>query len=458
MSWFHKKTAPAAQGEPFTQKAKATVLKNKLERDACLDQLSLAMNSPEHGAVLKLYIENFKRLNQVFGYDYCENLLDQILCYLKEHTGKNVYHYIGVEFIIILDKYTQGQALELAEEIAAKFDHAWKVGDTDCLCSVQMGICSFPGHAAGPEQMLKCLDLAVLKAEEAGPNQAVVFDSTLQKQLLRRQTIALYLKTALEKDEVEIRYRPTLNINTGTFTRAELYMRIFIKGLGLIGAGEFLPVAEDSGQIRAIEYYALEKAAQCISRLLITGREFESIALPISPVLFLQEDFLDEVKKALETHGIPRGKLALEIQESALTMAYLNINVMLQQLQDMGVEIILNEFGSGYSGISAILDLPVDSLKLERLFVWQLETNPKSRYIIEGLVRMARALDLNIIAEGVESENQVRILTGAACNYQQGFYYSPTLEKDTLLRILGTSFTDSLSLLAEEKEKMRTLK
>ncbi|ADL05427.1 GGDEF domain-containing phosphodiesterase [Lacrimispora saccharolytica] len=454
MSWFQKKTAPALQTERNVQAVEKTATESIPDRDACLKHLSRALDSGERGAVLKLHIENFKRLNQVFGYEYCENLLEQILTYLKEMTGKNVYHYIGVEYILILDKYSQGQTLELAEEIAGRFDRVWKVSGTDCLCSAQMGICSYPGHAGSPDQMLKCLDLAVIKAEEGGPNQAVVFDSALQKQLQRRQTIALYLRTALEKEEVEVRYRPTLSTDTGIFTRAELYMRIFIKGLGLVGASEFLPVAEDSGQIRAIEYYALEKTAQCIAGLTEAGNTFESIALPISPILFLQEDFLDEVGRIIHAYHIPKGKLALEIQESALTMAYLNINVTLQQLQEMGVEIILNEFGSGHSGISSILELPMDTLKLERLFVWQLETNPRSRYVIEGLVRMARDLNITIIAEGVETENQVKILTEAGCNYQQGFYYSPTLEKDILLKILGTSLSESSQLLTEEKEKM----
>lgn len=454
MNWFHKKMAPAPQTEKEDPGAVESAFPGKPERDTCLKHLSQVMSSGERGAVVKLHIENFKRLNQVFGYEYCENLLEQILTYLEELTGKDVYHYIGVEYIIILDRYTQGQALELAEEIAGRFDHVWKVDGTDCLCSAQLGICSYPGHASTPDQMLKCLDLAVIKAEEGGPNQAVVFDSVLQQQLMRRQTIALYLRTALEKEEVEVRYRPTIRTDTGIFTRAQLYMRIFIKGLGLIGAGEFLSVAEDSGQIRAIEYYALEKTAECISQLLETGCEFESIALPVSPVLFLQEDFLAEVKRVLEIYHIPEGKLALEIQESALTMAYLNINVTLQQLQEMGVELILNEFGSGHSGISSILELPVDTLKLERLFVWQLETNPKSRCIMEGLIRMANDLDKKIIAEGVETENQVRILTEAGCSYQQGFYYSPTLEKDTLLKILGTSLSNSHEILNAAKERM----
>lgn len=453
MSWFHKKTPITPNTLPDTLKTDEPD-KKKLERDVCFRHLGEVIASPQHGVVLKVYIENFKRLNQVFGHDYCDELLEQILTYLKEETGKPVYHYIGVEFIIILDKYTLGLATDLSEEIAGHFDRAWKVNGTDCLCSVQLGLCSYPGHAISPEQMLKCLDLAILKGEECGPNQVIVFDSALQKQLIRKQTIALYLKTALKKEEVEIRFRPTIHVDTGMFTRAELYMRIFIKGLGLVGASEVLPVAEDSGQIRAIEYFALEKAGQCIQKLIEAGRAFDSIALPISSVLFLQEDFLDEIKRVIQTFHIPRGKLAIEIQESALTMAYLNINVMLQELEELGVELILNEFGSGYSGISTILDLPVNTLKLERLFVWQLETNPKSKHIIKGLVRMARELDLNIIAEGVETENQVQILTEAGCHYQQGFYYSPTLEQETLLTIMGSTLADSLPQLAVEKDKM----
>ncbi|MDR2024730.1 MAG: GGDEF domain-containing protein [Hungatella sp.] len=229
MNWFCKKTPLPRQAETEDQAIEYTSLESKPERETCLKHLSQVMGSAERGAVLKLHIENFKQLNQVFGYEYCENLLDQILTYLKEVTGKSVYHYIGVEYIIILDRYTQGQALELAKEIAGKFDHVWKVSGTDCLCSAQMGICSYPGHASSPDQMLKCLDLAVLKAEEGGPNQAVVFDSTLQKQLQRRQAIALYLRTALEKEEVEVRYRPTLNIDTGIFTRPSFICASLLK-------------------------------------------------------------------------------------------------------------------------------------------------------------------------------------------------------------------------------------
>ena len=426
-------------------------------RNICYRQLQklFETSASSKGVVLKLYIENFKRLNDVFGYDYCEELLHQIIGYLEDTTGSVVYRYIGVEFIIILDRFTQGQASQLADEILERFDSVWKIDNTDCLCSVQIGLCSYPGHPTDVTELLKYLDLAVAQASDRGPNQSCVFDTTLHNKYIRKQTIAMYLSTALENNEIEVRYRPTYHIGKQRFTRAEYYMRIFIKGLGLIGAGEFLPIAEDSGQVRTVEYFALDQVGACIAELIKSGKEFESIALPISSVLFLQEDFLDEISRVIEKYQIPKGKLALEIQESALTTAFLNINIMMQELSNMGVELILNDFGSGYSGISNILDMPVNTLKLERMFVWQLETNPKSAHIISGLVQIAKHLDLNIIAEGVETENQITQLTDFGCDYQQGFYYSPTLTRDVLIDIMDTSLDSSRQILNEEKEKMK---
>ena len=172
-----------------------------------------------------------------------------------------------------------------------------------------------------------------------------------------------------------------------------------------------------------------------------------------SDLLLLQEDFLSEVKNVIETYKIPEGKLAIEVTENALTTAYLTINSMMQELEALGVELILNDFGTGYSSIASILDLPVHTLKLERSFVWQLETNPKSRHIIEGLIDIARNLGLNIIAEGVETENQVQILK--PCQYLQGFYYSPTVTEEILMDVIGTTPDESMAIITQEKENAK---
>lgn len=458
MGWFTKKDEEEMH-EAFTAGSAVEKMETeKYGREECYEYLcQILADQDKHtkGMVLKLYIENFKRLNEMFGYDYCEELLNQILSYLEETIGCVVYRYIGVEFIVVLDQFTEGQALDFCEEILGRFDQVWKVGQTDCLCSIQLGLCSYPGRASTVEELMKCLDLAVARASDCGPNQVIVYDSTLHTQQMRRQAIAMYLSSAIENKEIEVRYRPTYNIERQKFVRAELYLRIFVKGIGMIGAADFLPIAEDSGQIRTLEYFVLDQTGACIADMIARGIEFESISTRISPVMFLQEDFLEEVARVIERYQIPKGKMALEISDTVFTAAYLNVNITMQRLSEMGVEIILNDFGSGYSSISSILEMPIDTVKFERMFIWQLESNPKAGIMVDSLIRMAKNLGLRMIAEGVETNRQLEVLNGAGCAYQQGFYYSPTLGKDALIKIMDTSLEVSQEILAEEKEKMR---
>lgn len=454
MKWFGKKEELLDS----TVTARDVVADSVGEKSQCFEMLSTVLSDQsrrQEGTVVKFYIENFKRLNEVFGYDYCEELLQQILDYLKATTGQEILHFIGVEYMVILDQTSTGQAQTLCQKVLDRFEQVWKVGTTDCICSIQIGICSYPDHATTADEMLKCLDLAVSKSSEYGPNQLQVYDTTLHQQFIRRQTIAMNLNEALEKQEIEVRYRPTYHTEKKKFVRAELYLRIFVKGLGMIGAPEFLPIAEDSGQIRAVEYFALEKTGACIAEMMKNGIEFESLTTRISPVMFLQEDFLNQVQDIMNRYQIPAGKMGLEISENVYTTASLNVNVILQQLSDMGVEIILNDFGSGLGSISSILELPVNALKLERMFIWQVENNDKAGILIEGLIRTAQSMGLKIIAEGVETTRQLEILSKAECVYQQGFYYAPTVEKDALLQLMNHSADESKALLAVEVEKTR---
>lgn len=161
------------------------------------------------------------------------------------------------------------------------------------------------------------------------------------------------------------------------------------------------------------------------------------------------------MKRVIETYRIPEGKLALEVDDSALSSIYLNVNITMQELYDMGVELVMNNFGSGCAPVTSILDLPVNTVKLERMFVWQLETNPKSASIAGGLIQIAKELGIHIIAEGVETENQLNALNSYECEYQQGFYYAPTMEFDVLKKVLGTTLEESRVTIEEEKLKMK---
>ena len=164
---------------------------------------------------------------------------------------------------------------------------------------------------------------------------------------------------------------------------------------------------------------------------------------------------MDEVGRVIRTYDIPAGKLAIEVEEYAVSMAYVNIMVLMQELEELGVELILNNFGSGYSGLARILELPVDTLKFDRMFVWQLETDSQSAPVLEGLTQIAHKIGKQLIAEGVETQNQTDVLRKFGCHLQQGFYFSPTLPEKDLFAVLGSSLDNSRKVVEHEKEVLR---
>lgn len=413
--------------------------KGKYDNRSCQGQMDAQLLLKNHGVVLKLYVENFKRMNDLFGFEYCDELLDLIKDFLEQRTGCAVFRYVGVEFIIIMKNRSVREASQMAELIIERFHENWVIGNTDCVCSVQIAICPYPGYASNATDMLKCLDMAASQAAEMGSNQYVVYDKALHTQFLRRQAIARYLSTAIANDEVEICYRPTYNREKKKFTRAEFLMRVFIKDIGMVGSSEFLPIAEDTGQVRLVEYYALNKAAAMIGRLVKENVEFESIALPISPVLLLQGDFLQEISKVMEKYQVPKQKLAVEIDEYAADPAYTNLTVLLQNLSWMGVELVLDNFGSGNTGLGQVFELPIDTLKFGRMFIWQLENNPKSAPVNAGLVQIAKMMKKRVLADGVETKRQKDFLDRFGCSLQQGPYYTPVMTEDEVASLLGIS-------------------
>ncbi len=427
------------------------------QRDSrvCYNHLEAQFLLHYSGVVLKLYIENFKRMNDLFGHEYCEELLDAILDYLEQKSGCPVYRYVGVEFIIVMRGKSMGEAVRLSEQLIERFDGSWDISGTDCMCTVQIGICAYPGYAKNAGELLKCLDYAITAASELGSNQYAAYNGEMNEGFMRRQAIARYLNTALSRDEVEVRYRPTYNLKLGQFTRAEFYMRIFVQDVGMVGSEEFISIAEDTGQIRQIEYYALDRAAAMAAWLTEQGKDFESIAVPVSAALLLQGDFLQEVSQVIDKYNLPAGKLAIEVDEYAAGEAYANMASRLQALSWLGVELILNNFGSGSSALCKILELPVDTLKFNRMFVWEIENNPKSAPVMEGLVYIARKMNKKLIAEGVETQKQKWFLENCGCIMQQGFYYAPTIPEKNLPRVLATSLEGSRSLVEQEKKALK---
>lgn len=436
-----KSPAPA-HGAPENQRpnegqteTRPAQIRQSMQR-SWLSQLEGQFLISGQGVVMKVYIENFKRMNDLFGFEHCNELLITIMEYLERKTGYAVFRNVGVEFVIIMRNAAIKEAKELAEQIIERFHQSWNVEDKKYFCTVQLALCAYPGFPKSANELLKCLDLAVLQGTEQGSNQVVIYDNQLHQQYLRRQAIARHLSTSIAENQVEISYRPIYSQRRNTFTRAELLMRIFIPETGMIGSEEYLPIAEDTGQTRMVEYYALNQAAATIARLMHEGKKFESIAVSVSPALLQHGDFIEEISQILDDYEIPPKKLALEIDEFTASTAYCDISVLLQNLSWLGIELILNNFGSGSTGLSWVFELPVDTLKFNQSFVWQLENNTKSRPVNEGLVHIARRMKKKLIASGVDTQRQKDLLDHLGCDMQEGSYYTPVMPEKELMTLL----------------------
>lgn len=403
-------------------------------REPCVDALTeiLGAGKKKKGAVIKLHLEDFKAFNDTFGYEFGGRFLQEISRFLCMIEGADVYRVAGVEYIVILEDLARPVVEQVLENIIDRFDRSWQLSGMDCMCAVNIGLCWFPGYSETADGMLEDLSHAVSESALMGQNQVVVYDTDLMQKILRKNTLARKIPEALQSGAVELRYRPTWNVEKERFTRADCYIRMLDSEFGIIPYQEFISIAEQSGQIGAVSQYSIRKTCELIASFMDAGKEFESIAVPISPIQFLQERFAQDVEIILQETAIPAEKLAFEITDILAMRAFSSAQTNLGALSDLGVEIVLTEFGTGYSGLNNILDMPVDVVKLERLLIWQLDNDPRGAHLAEGLIHIAKNLGVKLIAEGVETETQVAQLKKFGCMYEQGFYYSPTLAASEL--------------------------
>ncbi|MCL2034256.1 MAG: EAL domain-containing protein [Oscillospiraceae bacterium] len=387
--------------------------------------------SKSKGVVVKLYLEDFKEFNETFGFQFGEMFLQKIARYLISLKDADVYRTAGVEFIIIFDKLKYGAPI--LDEISKRFESGWSIEGLDCICSINLAAITHPGKSNSAKEMLEQLGYAISESAKLGPNRYCFFDEALQLKLYRRNSIAGFLSKAIDNGLMEMRYRPAYNVKEGRFTHADSYMYLLHPEFGRIMAGEFMPIAEETGQIYKISNYAIHKGCELISMLREKNIDFEKISIPISPVQLIQKRFVSDVETALNAAKIPVEKLAFDISENVMASSLASSHSCMNEIVDMGISIILNDFGAGYTGITNILNMPVSMVRLGRFTVWQINNDEKGAALAGGLVNIAKKLKLTVIAEGVETKKQVRLLTKYGCNYLQGFYFAPTLSVEELI-------------------------
>lgn len=450
---FHDVSATHAMTMKMAHLAQHDFLTNLPNRvllnDRIAQAIALAQRDGTQLALLYLDLDNFKHINDSLGHATGDLLLQSVAKSLNQcvRNSDTVSRQGGDEFVILLagGKHAEDAALT-AEKILAELttSHSVSLADStpqsELHITTSIGISVYPNDGEDAEELIKNADTAMYIAKEKGRNNYQFFRPEMNVRAVERQFIEANLRIALEQQQFVLLYQPKVNLDTGLITGAEVLLRWVHPEWGTILPKRFVTIAEDCGLIVPIGQWVLREA--CMQLKQWQGRPAAiSIAVNISAVEFHHQNFVKGVRAILHETRINPQLLILEITESVL-MKYAESSVsILQQLKEMGLQLAVDDFGTGYSSLSYLQQFPIDVLKIDQSFVHGIGTEPNDGVIVSAVIGMGNNLKLKVVAEGVESQEQLEFLKDRLCEEGQGYIFSLPVSADSFTELIKDTTT-----------------
>ncbi|HTR72153.1 MAG TPA: EAL domain-containing protein [Solirubrobacteraceae bacterium] len=417
-------------------------LTNLPNRVLFLDRLAEALAKPgAKVAVVMLDIDNFKLVNDSLGHSAGDELLMKIAPRMQTalRPGDTIARLGGDEFVVLLDRISgERSAALIAERIVATFESPFELSLGEHFAKASLGIALSDGPESLPAGLIRDADAAMYQAKARGRGRFEIFDRAMRAQTVERLAIENDLRRALDRDELRLLYQPIVSLRDGSIASVEALLRWQHHERGLLGPAEFIPVAEETGLIEPIERWVLELA--CRQATVWHAARPDSRPLGLSVNLsarhFAQRELEATVSDVLASTGIEPASLCLEITESVLLEEPDRAAATIARLERLGVRFVLDDFGTGYSSLAYLSGLPIGGLKVDRSFVKDLGNESRSTAIITAIVRMAQALAVEVIAEGVETERQLLALRELRCELAQGFHLHRPMSADAISELL----------------------
>ena len=406
-----------------------------LFQDRLSKALAGARRRGEKLALLFLDLDDFKKINDSLGHSAGDLLLKEVAERLKKWAREQdtVARLGGDEFVVILSGLKDAESAALAADRLMKAMGAqFLILGHAVTASCSVGISVFPDHGRDGEALIKNADAAMYSAKELGRNNFRFFTQEMNSRAMERLTLESELRRALENDQLLLEYQPQWALATQKITGVEALVRWRHPTLGLVPPSRFIPIAENSGLILSIGEWVLKTACAQAQQWQAQGLPPLTVAVNVSAIQFRQESFPAVVARVLQETGLSAQSLELELTEGLLLSTAAVTLSSLQALKKMGVQLSIDDFGTGYSSLSYLKHLPVYKLKIDRSFVRDITTDPDDAAITGTIISIAKHLDLKVIAEGVESEEQVSFLREHGCDEAQGYYFSRPLSAEDL--------------------------
>jgi diguanylate cyclase (GGDEF)-like protein/PAS domain S-box-containing protein len=429
----------------FAQHDILTDLPNRmLITDRLTQAIALARRNQHKLGVLFLDLDGFKHINDSLGHSVGDKLLQSVAARMLTCVRKSdtVSRQGGDEFVILLPEVAQpADAAISAAKIITELKKVHCIGEHRLHVTASIGLSTFPDNGEDAETLIKNADTAMYHAKQCGRDNYQFFKPNMSLQAVERQSLEGQLRYALERQELSLHYQPKVNLKTGDITSVEALVRWQHPERGLLLPGQFLTIAEDNGMIVPIGRWVLYEACRQTREWLDAGLPAVPVAVNISSQEFRSEQFLESVQVALKNSSLDPRFLELELTETVLMRHAESTTHTLGQFKALGVRLAVDDFGTGYSSLSYLRRFSIDTLKLDQSFVQEITANAGDAIIVSAVISMGKSLKHRIVAEGVETLEQLVFLQDHGCDEGQGYYFSRPVTAQQFAKLLETGIS-----------------
>jgi diguanylate cyclase (GGDEF)-like protein/PAS domain S-box-containing protein len=392
-----------------------------------------------HHALICLDMDNFKKINDSLGHQTGDVLIQQIAKRLQRISGTDAtcYRLGGDEFSILIDRSTDVHRItHFAQTILDNMARPFLINKQEFVLGASVGIAFYPEDGSTPQELLKNADTAMYFAKNAGGNKYQFFSGEMNQNAVRQLQIENLIRHGLKEDLFTVFYQPKVDIASGKLVSMEALVRYEHPDKGLVSPSQFIPLAEETGQIIDIGEVVLRKACEETKRWVDAGLFTGRVAVNISARQFELPDLDERIIAVLQRVGLSPLHLECEITEGTLMQNPESALRMMQRLRERGIHLALDDFGTGYSSLAYLKRFPINTLKIDKAFIDDIATSSEDRHMAQAIITIAHNLGLKVVAEGVEHENQLSILRRFKCEMLQGYLYSKPLSSTRFERLL----------------------
>ncbi|WP_197491590.1 bifunctional diguanylate cyclase/phosphodiesterase [Bacillus sp. SJS] len=403
-------------------------------------ELSLASQFDRSVAVMFCDLDRFKLINDSLGHDTGDELLKELADTIRGICGERAIlcRHGGDEFLIALPANGEESIESISKRLLEEISKPISIGENEVSVTCSIGISLYPNHADTIDDLISTADIAMYSAKEKGKNTFEFFNPELNNNLARRVQIENELLKALELGEFTLHYQPQVSLATRETTGLEALIRWNNPRLGSVSPAEFIPVAEETGMIRKIGEWVIDRAANDLNQLKQAGCGNLNVAVNISIKQFYHESLPAFILDKLHEHSIPAQQFKIEITESVVIDHFDLVLKQLRTLKEAGIAIALDDFGTGFSSLNYLKILPIDIVKIDRSFIQDILSNEQDAAIVQAVIQIAESKSLTVIAEGVETNEQAAFLHSIGCPQGQGYVFSRPQPIEEIMKQLKT--------------------